>query len=273
MLPIYEGIPELFDYAVELVKLKPLRDSLAIVAYHLLADVLEDADHALRHYLTLSLSEHYLQNSYHGSPYKKWAYVNNDNFGMLDKNIKLLVPFIEKIHSEIMSDPTKLGHDSKAPYRWFHAVREEYVSCLVNADEPILTLYSISFKGWFDGQNWDNPVRLSEHPVVTSHTVPIADRLVLVEIQQTGLKRVVKMKASLTQLANWLQINYTMAGALNRRDSQWNQISCDADRLPTVIFSHGKESGPQGDKIVALADVAKARGYRCRAWHANSQGI
>jgi len=34
-----------------------------------------------------------------------------------------------------------------------------------------------------------------------------------------------------------------------------------SEKLPTVIFAHGKESGPFGEKIVALADVARSRGY------------
>lgn len=36
----------------------------------------------------------------------------------------------------------------------------------------------------------------------------------------------------------------------------------NADKLPTVLFAHGKESGPWGDKIVALAEVAKSRGHQ-----------
>ena len=28
-----------------------------------------------------------------------------------------------------------------------------------------------------------------------------------------------------------------------------------------VVFSHGKESGPWGTKIAALADIARAEGY------------
>jgi len=261
MLPIYEGIPECFDYAVALVKRKPFRNSLGIVAYHLLAEVLDDANHALRHYLTLTLSEHYLQNSHHGSPYKKWAYVNNDNFGRLDKDIKMLIPVIEKIHAEIMSDPAKFSNDSKGPYRWFHSVREEYVSCLVNTDEPFLALSSINFKGWFNGEKWDNPMPLSEPPVVTNHSVPIANRLVLDEIQHTGLQRVEKMNASLTQLADWLQINYTMAGVTFRGETGWDKALYQTDRLPSVIFAHGKESGPLGEKIFALADVARSHGH------------
>jgi pimeloyl-ACP methyl ester carboxylesterase len=34
---------------------------------------------------------------------------------------------------------------------------------------------------------------------------------------------------------------------------------------PTVIFAHGKESGPQGGKILAMAEVAQARGLLTRS--------
>lgn len=34
-----------------------------------------------------------------------------------------------------------------------------------------------------------------------------------------------------------------------------------ADKLPSVLFAHGKESGPWGEKIKALADVARSHGY------------
>ena len=32
-------------------------------------------------------------------------------------------------------------------------------------------------------------------------------------------------------------------------------------KKPTVIFAHGKESGPRGDKILALSEVARNNGY------------
>lgn len=38
-----------------------------------------------------------------------------------------------------------------------------------------------------------------------------------------------------------------------------------ASRLPSVIFVHGKESGPNGEKIVALAEVAKKHGYQTQS--------
>jgi acetyl esterase/lipase len=35
----------------------------------------------------------------------------------------------------------------------------------------------------------------------------------------------------------------------------------NTDKLPSVIFAHGKESGPWGSKIMALADIARGFGY------------
>jgi hypothetical protein len=179
----------------------------------------------------------------------------------LDKNIKILIPFIEKMHSEIMSDPNKLGNDSKGPYRWLHTVREKYVSCLVNTNEPILALSSISFKGWLDGNNWGNPMPLSEPSVVISHFVPIADRAVLTVIQQTGLERVEKMKMALTQLSDWLQTNYAITDVTNCLENPSNQILHHIYKPLSVIFAHGKESGPWGEKILALANVARSHGH------------
>ena len=63
-LPLYEGIPEFIDFAISLVERKPKRNSLAIVAYHLLEDIVNAAEHGLRHYLTLTLEEGFLQNSH-----------------------------------------------------------------------------------------------------------------------------------------------------------------------------------------------------------------
>jgi len=35
---------------------------------------------------------------------------------------------------------------------------------------------------------------------------------------------------------------------------------CHANNMPAVLFAHGKESGPRGDKISALANLAKGHG-------------
>ena len=210
MLPIYEGLPEFFDYSVDLVKRKPFRDSLAIVTYHYLAEVVDAATHALQHYLTLTLTEQFLQNSHHGSPYIKWAYVNNGNFSRLDKNIKMLIPLIVDIYGET----TILRGGSKTPYRWFDNVLNGYCSCLISLNEPVLALGSISFKNWFDGEKWMYTSPMAEPPVVTSYTVSIEDRTVLEEMQQDGCERVALMNASLSQLALWLQNNYTIIDGL-----------------------------------------------------------
>lgn len=101
MLPIYKGIPELFDYTVELEKQrgkeKSCRDSLAIVTYHLLCEAAYAAERAMLHYLTLNLSESFLQNSHHGTPYQKWVKVTNDNFHEFDLCLKSVIKRIEYI--------------------------------------------------------------------------------------------------------------------------------------------------------------------------------
>lgn len=48
---------------------------------------------------------------------------------------------------------------------------------------------------------------------------------------------------------------------MDTENAMLNNIPCHTEKLPSVIFSHGKESGPMGKKIVALADVARAYGF------------
>ena len=35
--------------------------------------------------------------------------------------------------------------------------------------------------------------------------------------------------------------------------------------MPIILFSHGKESGPQGDKILAMSDVGTHLGFECHS--------
>ena len=35
--------------------------------------------------------------------------------------------------------------------------------------------------------------------------------------------------------------------------------------MTDIIFSHGKESGPQGSKILAMAKVAESLGFTCQS--------
>ncbi len=77
-------------------------------------------------------------------------------------------------------------------------------------EEPVLSLCTISFKDWFDGEKWIDTALLAEPPVVTSFSVSIEDRTVLEEMKLEGLERVAQMEAFLFQLAAWLQNNYTL---------------------------------------------------------------
>ncbi|MEI6206715.1 MAG: hypothetical protein WCP20_08035 [Desulfuromonadales bacterium] len=48
-------------------------------------------------------------------------------------------------------------------------------------------------------------------------------------------------------------------------------VRYQAGKMPTVIFAHGKESGPSGDKILALAHVARRYDYEVES--PNFRGI
>ena len=49
---------------------------------------------------------------------------------------------------------------------------------------------------------------------------------------------------------------------MDRVHSEDPVIYCaSAKKLPFVMFAHGKESGPWGDKIIALAEIARKRGH------------
>lgn len=44
-----------------------------------------------------------------------------------------------------------------------------------------------------------------------------------------------------------------------------DSVPYHARKMPVVLFAHGKESGPSGKKIVALAEVAKSLGYETKS--------
>lgn len=98
MQPIYKGIPELFEYVIGLEERRPKRDIESIIVFNLLRKILSATEHAIIHYFTLTLSEPFLQNSQHGSPYQKWALVTNENFQRVDQYVKSLKPlsFLQK---------------------------------------------------------------------------------------------------------------------------------------------------------------------------------
>src|SRR5262249_34225229 len=72
--------------------------SLAIVVFHLLGDLANAAELALTHYLPLTLTEDFLQNSSIGPPYQKWAKFTNEDFHELDLALVRLLPVVWKAH-------------------------------------------------------------------------------------------------------------------------------------------------------------------------------
>jgi hypothetical protein len=63
-------------------------------------DVINHYRHALNHYFTLTLSEEYLQNSSLGTPYQKWAYFTNEDFGELSFAIHNLLRYTSRLVHE-----------------------------------------------------------------------------------------------------------------------------------------------------------------------------
>jgi hypothetical protein len=85
LFDVLDGLPALFDYVAGGIARTQHRASLALVIHTLSEDVINAADHALTHYLPLTLAEPYLQNSGIGTPYQKWAKFTNEDFAKLDE--------------------------------------------------------------------------------------------------------------------------------------------------------------------------------------------
>src|SRR5262245_39929592 len=73
---------------------------LPATVYLMQRDVINHYDYALDHYLTLTLQESFLQNSSIGSPYQKWAYFTNADFGLLSFAIHNLLRYTSRLVHE-----------------------------------------------------------------------------------------------------------------------------------------------------------------------------
>jgi hypothetical protein len=190
----------------------------------MLDDIIQATDHAMHHYLTLTLSEDYLQNSSLGSPYRKWAIIFNENFERLDNLLKILFPVISNLHFESIDTSGHYDFPKSADV-WLTTVSRKYACCEVNLDESILSLSAIGFTDSFDGREWLSQVRMSDPSIVTSYSVCIEDRAILTDIQNDGNMRVEMMQNSLDKLADWLLKNYTMTDVTTPRNTKWNKAN------------------------------------------------
>src|SRR6516164_5056472 len=73
---------------------------LPSTVYLMQVDVINHYQHALDHYLTLTLDEPFLQNSSFGTPYEKWAHWTNDDFQMLSRTVQNLLSYTSRLFHE-----------------------------------------------------------------------------------------------------------------------------------------------------------------------------
>ena len=226
-----EGLPSIFEYLIRVVTGQRQQYSLAVVIYYLLGDLVNAAEHALTHYLPLTLTESFLQNSSIGTPYQKWARFTNEDFQKVDLCLQRLIPACWQWYEQnidrssgadfVPTDQSSFGKlaSIKDAWHWFHAVNTQYACCVVSPDRPALTLSAINIRGWVDpveGRFLDVLSRFTRNwaqqppPIVTKSVREIADRSVITELQGIGLARLKELRQTNGQLAGWLRANYTM---------------------------------------------------------------
>lgn len=219
-----EGLPTVFAYIVDMITAQRQKSSLAIAIHYLLEDVANAVDFATTHYLPLTLREPFLQNSSIGTPYQKWVKFTNEDFENVDRCLRRLIPAAWQWYDQTVD---LSSHEEaaalKVAWGWLDCIFTEYVSVVINPDEPTITLSSINMKGWMDplGQRflnvWIDPSK--DHPkqlpqVVTTFNLDIADRSQVTELQQTGRACLLELRKQISRLSLWLQDNYTMAELL-----------------------------------------------------------
>ena len=228
---MFRGIPRLFAYTARLIKTTPNKSSNAIVAYHLLSDIVNSAIHVLYHYLTLTLEEDFLQNSSRGTPYQKWAIVNNNNLRNFDQKVCSLVSIIYEIYNkcDVYSLKDSCAGRLRNSGEWFTHVIHNYQACVIREDEPKLTISEINFNGCLskDGVMFSSiRPRLLERALlikgdlsfqdkveqrfIIKSDVSIQNRAVLNDLQREGEANIKSMKASMERLGGWLKRNYTI---------------------------------------------------------------
>ena len=73
---------------------------LPATVYLMQMDVINHYRHALDHYLTVPLDAPFLQHSSLGTPYQKWAYFTNQDFGMLSFAVHNLLRYTSRLFHE-----------------------------------------------------------------------------------------------------------------------------------------------------------------------------
>lgn len=233
---MFSGIPELFKFTINLIEMRTKRDSLSIVTYHLLGEIVHAAELALFHYLPLTLDEDFLKNSHIGTPYQKWAKFTNDDFERVTQNVTALIPAVRALYSEI-SDAQGADEGSyKRACGWFGEVKREYSSCLINSAEPSLVCSAIIFDNFLDTTTglFVRPERLPlDLPIVAKSVIDISERSVIANLQSVGIPRLEEIRESVELLAVWLKKNYTISDAITSyREPISDRLHCRTLSMP-----------------------------------------
>lgn len=215
MLPIYKGIPDLFEIVIDLVIRGSQRDTQAMVAFQQLSKILKTAFNVLTHYFALTLNEDFLKHNHEEPPYQAWAKVTNENFQNLTQSMKSILPVIQHfVASEILASDSAVSY--KNALNWLDKFYQEYECYRVNTEEPLLSISTICYDGWFDvgSKRFTSDLILKAPPVVKKTIISIVDRSVFIDLQKVGVIRVEEMRESLTRFATWLNVNHSKSDVL-----------------------------------------------------------
>lgn len=120
-----------FVYADAIRAMSDYADRLAIAplpatVYLMQLDVINHYRYALDHYLTMPLDAAFLQNSSLGTPYEKWAYFTNQDFGLLSDMVHNLLRYT----SRLMCESERIGLKAAARYSEMKNVCNTYTDAL-----------------------------------------------------------------------------------------------------------------------------------------------
>jgi hypothetical protein len=214
------GLPETCEYFVNLAIRQPKRDSMTIVLYHLLGDLINAAQHALDHYLPLDLSEPFLQKSSLGSPYQKWAKFTVEDFEDVDRCLQRLAPVAFQCYTRLFDYDSPFQTSWKDAWCWFHQLQEGYRSCQIDRECPKLVYGELRISPFVDPEElsflnvWTTPQRDKAPEIVDVIELDIAHRGVVHELRCTGLDHLDEMRTALLRFAQWIRANYSIEDAV-----------------------------------------------------------
>jgi hypothetical protein len=147
---------------------------LPAAVYMMQVDVINHYRYALEHYLTLALDEPFLQNSSLGTPYQKWAYFTNEDFGMLSFAVHNLLRYTSRLIHETeylaLRGVKRVGSDGLVDGHW----RERWQSMMAKSNSYTGPLAEIRCRSRSIGVTIHDDHRLS---IVAVRTGPSGEQV------------------------------------------------------------------------------------------------